>query len=60
MSDEFNFTRLGQANLDGDTAALFRDQFIPELLTAFDAKRVMKNYVRSKTIQKVNQLHSQY
>lgn len=52
MTDEFNFTRLGQANLDGDTAALFRDQFIPELLTAFDAKRVMKNYVRSKTIQK--------
>lgn len=52
MPDEFNFTRLGQANLDGDTAALFRDQFIPELLTAFDAKRVMKNYVRSKTIQK--------
>lgn len=52
MTDEFNFTRLGQANLAGDVAALFRDQFIPELLTEFDAKRVMKNYVRSKTIQK--------
>lgn len=52
MVDEFNFTRLGQANLSGDVAALFRDQFIPELLTAFDAKRVMKNYVRSKTIDK--------
>lgn len=52
MTDEFNFTRLGQANLSGDVAALFRDQFIPELLTEFDAKRVMKNYVRSKTIQK--------
>lgn len=52
MADEFNFTRLGQANLSGDVAALFRDQFIPELLTAFDAKRVMKNYVRSKTITK--------
>lgn len=52
MSDEFNYTRLGQANLAGDVAALFRDQFIPELLTAFDAKRVMKNYVRSKTITK--------
>lgn len=52
MTDEFNFTRLGQANLTGDVAALFRDQFIPELLTEFDAKRVMKNYVRSKTITK--------
>lgn len=46
------FTRLGQANFTGDVAALFKDQFIPELLTAFDAKRVMKNYVRSKTITK--------
>lgn len=31
MPDEFNFTRLGQANLTGDVATLFRDQFIPEL-----------------------------
>ena len=46
------FTRLGQANFSGDVMALFKDQFIPELLTAFDAKRVMKNYVRSKTITK--------
>jgi len=52
MADEYSFTRLGQANLSGDVAALFRDQFIPELLTAFDEKRVMKNYVRSKTITK--------
>jgi HK97 family phage major capsid protein len=52
MTDTYNFTRLGQANLSGDVAALFKDQFIPELLTAFDAKRVMKNYVRSKTINK--------
>lgn len=52
MTDTYNYTRLGQANLDGSTTALFKDQFIPELLTAFDAKRVMKNYVRSKTIQK--------
>ena len=52
MTDEFNFTRLGQANLSGDVMALFKDQFIPELLTAFDAKRVMKNYVRHKTISK--------
>lgn len=46
------FTRLGQANFTGDVAALFKDQFIPELLTAFDEKRVMKNYVRSKIITK--------
>ena len=52
MTDTYNYTRLGQANLDGSTTDLFKDQFIPELLTAFDAKRVMKNYVRSKTIQK--------
>ena len=52
MTDNYSFTRLGQANFAGDVAALFKDQFIPELLTAFDAKRVMKNYVRSKTITK--------
>lgn len=52
MADTYNYTRLGQANFTGDVEALFRDQFIPELLTAFDAKRVMKNYVRSKTISK--------
>lgn len=52
MADNYNFTRLGQANFTGDVAALFKDQFIPELLTAFDAKREMKNYVRSKTITK--------
>ena len=44
------FTHLGQADFTGDVAALFKDQFVPELLAAFDAKRVMKNYVRSKTI----------
>lgn len=47
-----NFTRLGQANLAGDVTALFKDQFIPELLTEFDTQRVVKNYVRSKTITK--------
>lgn len=51
MTDEFNFTRLGQANLSGDAAALFRDTLIPEILTQFDAKRVMKNYVRTKTVK---------
>lgn len=50
MADEYNYTRVGEKN--GDVKALFKDQFIPELITAFDEKRVMKNYVRSKTITK--------
>lgn len=52
MTYEFSYVRLGQANLEGATEALFRDQFMPELITQFDAKRIMKNYVRSKTISK--------
>ena len=52
MTDEINFSRLGKANMTGDTMALFKEQFIPELLAEFDAKRVMKNYVRSKQIMK--------
>lgn len=49
---EFSYVRLGQAQLDGDTEALFRDQFIPYLLTTFDAKRVMRGFVRHKEINK--------
>lgn len=52
MADTFNYTRLGQANFTGDVEALFKDQFCPMLLTAFDEKRVAKNYVRAKTITK--------
>ena len=52
MTDEINYTRLGQANLTGSTMALFKDQFIPELMTQFDAMRVARNFVRSKTITK--------
>lgn len=48
----FNYVEFGQSNLDGDTQALFRDQFIPLLLTRFDEKRVMKGKVRNKTITK--------
>lgn len=51
-NNEINYTRLGQANLSGDAQALFKDQFIPEILTQFDDLRVVKNYVRSKTITK--------
>lgn len=49
---DVNTTRLGQKNLSGDTLALFKDNFCPELITQFDTNRVMKNYVRSKTITK--------
>jgi len=50
MTVDVNLTRLGQKNVSGATDALFRDKFIPELLSAFDEKRVVKNYVRSKSI----------
>lgn len=49
---EYNLTHLGQANLSGDLQALFKDQFIPEIITEFKNKRVVKNYVRTKTITK--------
>lgn len=49
---DFTYTRLGQANLDGNTEALFRDQFIPEFITAFDTNRVMAKLVRNKKISK--------
>lgn len=52
MTNEINLTRLGQSNFSGDMMALFKEQFIPELLTEFDSKRVMKNFVRCKTIEK--------
>lgn len=52
MADTMNYTRLGQVDLAGDALALFKDQFIPELLTQFDTKRVARNYVRHKTITK--------
>ncbi len=52
MTNEFNFTRLGQANLNGNVMTLFKEQFIPEILTEFETKRVMKNLVRNKIIMK--------
>lgn len=48
---EYNYVRLGQANLSGDMEALFKDEFIPLLLTRFDEKRVLKGHVRNKTIK---------
>lgn len=47
----YNYTRLGQANLSGETEALFKDKFIPLLLTRFDELRVMKNLVRHKSLK---------
>lgn len=49
---EIQYTRLGLADLTGDTEALFRDQFVPLLLQQFDAKRVIKPLVYNKTITK--------
>ena len=49
---DVSLNRLGQRNLAGDVDVLFRDQLIPEILCEFDAQRVVKNYVRSKTITK--------
>lgn len=49
---DYNYVELGQANLSGDIQALFRDQFVPYLLTTFDTKRIMKGLVRNKTITK--------
>lgn len=49
---DYNYVELGQANLSGDIQALFRDTFVPYLLTTFDTKRIMKNLVRNKTITK--------
>lgn len=49
---DVSMVRLGQSNLTGATDALFRDHLQPELMTAFDEKRVVKGYVRSKSIEK--------
>lgn len=49
---DVSLNRLGQKNLTGNTDALFRDQLVPEILAEFDAQRVVKGYVRSKTITK--------
>lgn len=49
---DFTYTRLGQAQLDGATEALFRDQFIPKFLEQFDAKRVVSPLIYHKTISK--------
>lgn len=45
-----SFARLGQANFSGDTEKLFKEYFVPELITAFETNRKMVNYVRKKTI----------
>lgn len=52
MADNTNLSRMGQANLEGDVFALFRDQFVAELITEFDSARKVKDYVRFKQIEK--------
>ena len=52
MADNANLSRSGQKNLTGDVFALYRDQFIAELITEFHAQRKVLPFVRSKTIEK--------
>lgn len=52
MADNTNLSRSGQINKTGDPFALYRDQFIAELITEFEAQRKVKSYVRFKEIEK--------
>ena len=52
MADNANLHRSGQVNLEGDVFALYRDQFIAELITEFEKLRKVKPYVRFKEITK--------
>lgn len=52
MADNTNLSRSGQENLTGDVFALYRDQFIAELITEFDAQRKVAPFVRTKQIDK--------
>lgn len=52
MADNANLSRSGQKNLTGDPFALYRDQFIAELITEFHAQRKVTPFVRTKTIDK--------
>lgn len=49
---DFSYTRLGQKNLSGETEQLFRDVFVPYLITQFDTERVVQKVVYHKTITK--------
>lgn len=52
MADNANLSRSGQINNAGDVFALYRDQFIAELITEFEAQRKVKPFVRFKQIEK--------
>lgn len=52
MADNENLSRSGQINNAGDPLALYRDQFVPELITEFEKQRKVKPYVRFKEITK--------
>lgn len=52
MTDNTNLSRMGQVNKSGDVFALFRDQFVAELITEFDAQRKVQPFVRFKQIEK--------
>lgn len=52
MADNPNLSRSGQVDLTGDIDALFRDKFIPEVITEYENKRKVKPFVRTKEIDK--------
>lgn len=52
MADNPNLSRSGQVNGSGDVFALYRDQFVGELITEFEEQRKVKPYVRFKQIEK--------
>lgn len=52
MADNTNLSRSGQINNSGDVFALYRDQFVAELITEFEAQRKVKPFVRFKEIEK--------
>lgn len=52
MADNPNLSRSGQVNLQGDPFALYRDQFEAELITEFHGQQKIKEFVKTKTIEK--------
>ena len=52
MTDNTNLSRSGQINKAGDVFALYRDQFVMELIAEFEVNRKVVPYVRFKEITK--------
>lgn len=52
MADNTNLSRSGQINKAGDVFALYRDQFVMELIAEFEVNRKVVPFVRFKEITK--------